>query len=479
MRPSNTVALACALSVAVVVACGSSPAGPSAVDATDAGADGADSEPGRELLGGDTTVFNASGLAYSFPASNLSNALRDTFSFGDHMFARNWVTAPASTEGDDGLGPTFNATSCSACHLRDGRGAPPREPGEDFVGLLVRLSVPGSDEHGGPLGEPSYGGQLQPFSILGVPVEGKPRVTYSERAVTLAGGEVVSLRVPVYTFDALAHGPMAPGGMISPRVAPSMIGLGLLEAIPEADLRAMADPDDADGDGVSGRVNEVWDARAGRAAVGRFGWKANVPTIEQQVAGAFLGDIGITSSLVPRENCPDVQTACRAAKTGGEPELSDTKLAAVTLYSRTLAVPARRDVDDPEAQEGERTFVTLGCAACHKPRLVTGDFPGIEAISRQTIRPFTDLLLHDMGPDLADGRPDYLATGTEWRTPPLWGIGLLERVSKHTFLMHDGRARNVLEAIVWHGGEAQRSRDAFVASPESSRRAVLRFISTL
>jgi CxxC motif-containing protein (DUF1111 family) len=438
-------------------------------------------EPGAELLGGATTIFDHGGNAYAFPARNYSSAHRDLFSLGDHFFNRNWVTAPASISGNDGLGPTFNATSCSACHFKDGRGAPPAAT-EAFLGLLLRLSVPGQDEHGGPLPEPSYGGQFNQHAILGVPAEGDARVTYDEVPGQFGDGTAFSLRRPHYVFANLAFGPMAGDVMVSPRVAPATFGLGLLQAIGEATVLEHADENDRDGDGVSGRPNYVWNARAGARTLGRFGWKANQPTIEQQSAGAFNGDIGITSSLFPAENCPPVQTACAAARSGGTPEapeLTDEKLQAMVVYGLGLGVPARRDWTLSPVRQGEALFARIGCAACHLPKVQTGTLDGFPELSDQTIRPYTDLLLHDMGDGLADGRPDFAATGNEWRTPPLWGLGLLSIVNRHTFLLHDGRARNVTEAILWHGGEGTRARESFRMLPASDRDAVLAFLGSL
>ena len=439
-------------------------------------------EEGTQLLGGGTTVFDVSGEAYSFPARNLDDPGRDQFSLGNHFFRRNWVTAPASISGNDGLGPTFNATSCDACHFKDGRGAPPGPDDKMFVGLLIRMSVPGTDEHGGPLPDPAYGNQFNHNAILGVPSEGKAAVTYEEVPGTYADGEAYSLRRPTYAFTDLAFGPFGAGSMISPRVAQAMIGLGLLEAVPEETVLALADPDDRDGDGISGRANVVWNQRAQKATLGRFGWKANQPTIEQQTAAAFVGDIGITSKLDPLENCPAAQTACASAISGGtpgSPELDDQKMTAITSYSRTIAVPSRRDWERADIRHGEALFSQLGCASCHATKLHTGTVDGFPSISNQTIRPFTDLLLHDMGPDLADNRPDFLATGVEWRTAPLWGLGLIQTVNKHEMLLHDGRARGVAEAILWHGGEAQKSKEAFKNLPKTERETLLAFLEDL
>jgi CxxC motif-containing protein (DUF1111 family) len=436
-------------------------------------------ELGEELGGGATTVFDMSRNAFALPARNLSSDHRDLFFLGNTFFNRNWVAAPASTTAADGLGPVYNATSCSACHFKDGRGAPPESLDEPMLGLLLRLSVPGFDDHGGPAPDPRYGGQFNHRAILGVPAEGTAQVIYEERAGAFTDGTPYSLRAPTYLLSDLAFGPTAPDLMISPRVAPFMIGLGLLEAVAEETLLELADAEDRDGDGISGRPNRVWDVRRGAVAIGRFGWKANQPTIEQQASGAFLGDIGITSELFPDQSCPAEQTECGGAPTGGDPEISVARMADVSLYSRTLAVPARRGWTEPNVLRGKALFEQAGCAACHLPKLETGSLEGIPELDGQVIRPYTDLLLHDMGEDLADGRPDFEATGSEWRTPPLWGIGLVHVVNQHTYFLHDGRARDLGEAILWHGGEAEPSREAFRAMPEPDRRALLDFLGSL
>jgi CxxC motif-containing protein (DUF1111 family) len=439
------------------------------------GGDGA--EPGEELSGGSSTVFDQSRDAFSFASPALKDERRDGFFVGNATFNRNWVTAPASAVGVDGLGPTFNATSCSACHLKDGRGHPPLA-GEPTLSLLARLSIPGTGAHGGPVPEPTYGGQLQNAAILGVPTEGTVRIDYDELVGSYGDGTAYSLRRPRVAFDSLAFGPMAADVMISARVAPANFGLGLLEAIPEADILARADPDDADGDGISGRPNQVWDQTRGSVALGRFGWKANQPSIRQQVAGAFQGDIGITSPVFPDENCPAPQTDCAAAPSGGAPEIDEPKLVDVVFYGQTLAVPGRRDVGDATVLLGKALFAELRCASCHVPRFVTGPHEVPELVG-QTIYPYTDLLLHDLGDGLADGRPDYLATGREWRTAPLWGIGLVPIVNQHSLYLHDGRARGLAEAILWHGGEAEASKEAFRNLPADDRAALLRFLESL
>ena len=429
-----------------------------------------------ERLGGDTTAFAVGKSAFELSARNLDTPLRRAFEVGDSFFEQNWVTAPASTTARDGLGPTMNALSCSSCHSHDGRARPPENAADPERGLLLRLSIPGPD---GPVNEPSYGDQLQDRSILGVPPEGRIGIAYKDIYGTYPDGTEYSLRGPTYSIEDPAFGPVHPEVMISPRIAPTTIGMGLLEAIPEEAILALADPEDADNDGISGRPNYVWDIRNEKLSLGRFGWKANQPTVEQQAAGAFLGDIGITSSLLPDQNCPQTQSACAQAPNGGEPELTEDRLEKVTIYTQTLAVPAMRNTENEEVKQGARLFVQAQCSVCHTPRHETGEDHPLEPLWGQVIYPFTDLLLHDMGDGLADHRPDGLATGAEWRTPPLWGIGLVETVNGHTFFLHDGRARNLEEAILWHDGEAKESRDNFMSLTLEERNALLKFLGSL
>ncbi|RYZ02647.1 MAG: thiol oxidoreductase [Myxococcales bacterium] len=431
------------------------------------------------LSGGEGTTFTVGKNAFAQVAENLTQARRDPFFTGNSTFNRNWTTAPASTSATDGLGPTFNARSCSTCHFKDGRGRPPLSEDESMTSMLIRLSVPGTNEHGGPVPEPTYGDQLNPSGILGVPGEGEPHVITTLAKGRYDDGASYELSVPSYELRNLAFGALAEGTLLSPRVAPQMIGLGLLQSIEESDLLAHADPDDEDGDGISGRPNRVWEVATESTVLGRFGWKANQPSLEQQNSGAFLGDIGITTPLFPAENCPEAQPACRAARTGGSPEVGAAKIEQIDFYSKYLAVPARRHLRDPEAQMGEQLFTTVGCAKCHVPTFVTTDVAGEPELSGQTIHPYTDLLLHDMGDELGDGRPDFEAGGNEWRTPPLWGVGLFQDVNDHTRYLHDGRARSLEEAVLWHGGEAAETTRAFKALAAEERNALLRFLASL
>jgi len=435
-------------------------------------------DPDRALSAGEGTVLDTTRDAFGRPLANMRADRRDAFFVGNSFFNRTWVAAPTSTESFDGLGPTFNATSCSACHFKDGRGRPPAE-GDRMLSMLLRLSVPGADAHGGPAPEPTYGGQLEPNGILSVPGEGTPKVSYVEQPGSYPDGTPYSLRLPTYRIDELHYGPLAASVLISPRVAPMVAGVGLLEAVDDATLLALADPDDRDGDGVRGRVNRVWDEAAGALRIGRFGWKANQPSVAQQNAGAFLGDMGITSPLFPKENCPTSHLECRAAKSGGSPEIVERDLAAVLFYTRVLAVPARRNVDDPQVVAGEQLFSTIGCATCHVAALTTGAAAAEPELQMQKIRPFTDLLLHDLGEGLADGRPDFSAGPRDWRTTPLWGLGMIETVNGHTLLLHDGRARGPEEAVLWHDGEAKGARQRFTELTRDERTKVIAFLRSL
>ena len=433
---------------------------------------------GEQFSGGETTVFDESVNAFGEAAPNLEGDKDLFFVTGNAFFKRNWVTPPASTADLDGLGPLFNARSCSSCHLLDGKGAPPKGPDEQPIDLLFRLSRP-ADGVNGPVSDKNYGGQFNPDAVLGVEPEGDVHVSYEEIPGTYADGTPYSLRKPIYKFDNLAYGDFPEDLMISPRIAQHLVGLGLLEAIDEAKLKELADPYDEDKDGISGRINYVFDQAKNELVVGRFGWKANQPTVRQQTALAFREDIGITSELFPDELCAENQEQCKQSESGGHPELAPDILDRVTLYTQTLAVPGRRNWDETDVLKGKKAFIEIGCASCHIPKLKTGKHAEHPALSDQTIFPYTDLLLHDMGEGLADGRPDGKATGNEWRTPPLWGIGLVKVVSGHTFFLHDGRARNLEEAILWHGGESEASRDKFTKLSKEERSNLIKFLNSL
>ncbi len=432
--------------------------------------------------------------AFSQFSANLTFKQERDFKLGNALFRKLWVSSPSSTRASDGLGPLYNARACQNCHLKDGRGRPP-EPNEIASSMFLRLSVPARTEAEREalanktmmrIPEPVYGGQLQEFSVGDVPVEGHLRIDYSPVEVALNGGETVTLRKPTYTVSDLGYGPMDPDAMISPRVTPQMIGLGLLEAIHPGDIIANADPEDRDGDGISGKVSWARNPDTGEPMIGRFGWKATEPTVLAQSSGAFAGDIGISTpqNPAPWGDCTEAQADCRGMPHGVQADLGDTEapdpvMELVAFYARNLAVPKRRDVEDEQVLAGKALFNEAGCVACHRPKYVTSREAAQKQFRFQLIWPYTDMLLHDMGEGLADGRPVGDATGREWRTAPLWGTGLTKTVNGHTMMLHDGRARNALEAILWHGGEAQTSRDAVVAMEPDERAALLRFLESL
>ena len=449
-----------------------------------------------ELLPGGATTsrkrINAD--AFSHFSANLSFEQQSTFKLGNALFRKLWVSSPSSTQASDGLGPLFNARACQSCHLKDGRGHPP-EGNPDATSMFLRLAREATTDderaarsHGNALNfpDPVYGSQLQDLAVPGLAGEGRMKVTYEEMPVVLPDASSFSLRKPTYSAEKLAYGPLSPGTTLSPRVTPQMIGLGLVEQIHPSDIEALADPDDRDGDGISGHPNRVLDLDTGKLTLGRFGWKAQTASIRQQSADAFAGDIGISTPEVPRPygDCTEAQDACLALPNGvqarlGEAEAPPPVLDLVTFYSQNLAVPARRLVDDAKVLSGKKAFYEAGCISCHVPKFVTRRDAPDTVQSFQLIWPYSDFLLHDMGEGLADGQKVGDATGTEWRTPPLWGIGLTKRVNGHTFFLHDGRARNLTEAILWHGGEAQAARDRFAALDAGERDALIRFLESL
>lgn len=445
--------------------------------------------------GGATSKSEVNRSAFSHFSENMTFADEESFKLGNALFRKLWVSSPSSTLASDGLGPLFNARSCQSCHVKDGRGRAPDTEGEKATSMFLRLSVPPRTEAEKQqlanreiqvVPAPIYGGQLQNRAIPGHLGEADMTIAYEEQPVTLADGMVVSLREPTYGIGNPNYGDPDPEILLSPRLAPQMIGLGAIEQIHPSDILAKIDPDDEDGDGISGRPSWVLDGKTGDLILGRFGWKASMPTIRAQSAGAFAGDIGISTSDAPHPagDCTAAQETCLAAPNGVQEALGDSEapspiLDLVTFYSQNLAVPVRRDVGDATVLRGKQLFYETGCIACHTPKYVTRRDAPDPIHSFQLIWPYSDVLLHDMGPGLADHRPAGDADGYEWRTAPLWGIGLTEVVSNHTQFLHDGRARNILEAVLWHGGEAQAPRDKVVAMKTTDREALLAFLESL
>jgi CxxC motif-containing protein (DUF1111 family) len=451
--------------------------------------------PAQARAGGQFSVADASPSAYSHPEPGLTAQELEQFALGRQMFTNRWAFFWFEN-AEFGRGPTSNAQACTSCHTGNGRGLTTGTPQpttgaggevrdhhitvpfEVAPNMVMRISIRGEDAYGGPRPHPHYGDQLQVFGVRGViPAEGRFEIEWSERVVTLADGERVVLRAPAVAVSELAYGPLGADAMTGLRLAPPLIGLGLLEAIPEETILQLAAREPVAG--IRGRANRVWDESQGKTVLGRFGLKANHGSLREQVAAAFINDIGLSNPVYPDQNCPPIQAGCQEQMTAGKPEITPLRLASTELYLRALLVPARRSTDDPQVRHGEQVFADAHCAVCHVPQLETGAFAPMPRLAGQTIQPFTDLLLHDMGEELADGRQDYLAGGSEWRTPPLWGIGLSETVNGAGAFLHDGRARNFKEAILWHGGEAQASREAFLQLPREDREALIAFLLSL
>ncbi|MGZ9723237.1 di-heme oxidoreductase family protein [Rhizobium miluonense] len=470
-------------------------------DVTRATTDFSKAEAYEAMQGGAlTSIDPVTRDIFSQPSANLSLEQGQNFHLGNALFRKLWVSSPSSTQASDGLGPLFNARSCQSCHLRDGRGHGLEKTGVDATSLVLRLARPAATPEEEQAAEDfralnfpdsTYGAQLQDLAVPGLAAEGKVTVTYTEETVTLAGGETVTLRKPHYGVTDLAYGPMDLNTTFSPRIAPPMIGLGLIEAIPEADILANADPEGKNSDGIHGKAAIVHDHRTGQIALGRFGWKAQNATVRDQAADAFSVDIGISTPDRPNPygDCTAKELRCLAMPNGVQKRLGDTEapdpvLPLVTYYSENLAVPARRKASFPDVLHGKEMFYRSGCASCHTPKFVTRD--GIRGSDGkdspqafQLIWPYSDFLLHDMGEGLADGQQVGVASGRDWRTTPLWGIGLTQTVSGQQAYLHDGRARTLTEAILWHGGEAEKARNAFAELSKDDRQALINFLESL
>lgn len=505
--------------------------------------DVADSErrPGGDAS---TTLSNDEAFGQSPDAIQRDFGADANFKSGNQIFRND----------HEGEGPLLNARTCQGCHTKDGRGAVPRDTSTPMDAMSIALSV-GVEDDGTPRPDPSYGTLLHTFglaSFAGAGLrpglarfgagetqaigEGFGFVEYEPVSGSYADGESYELRRPVVRVKDLSYGDFGDDIRFSARVAPQLIGIGLLGAVPEAVIRERLDPDDADGDGISGRLSEAVDLTSGEAAAGRFGYKASSASPLHQTVVAYRNDMGITSRFFPEEPCAENQPTCRDAARAepdqhpGGVDIGAVELALVEFYVRLLAVPERRGYDDEsglwndEVLRGRTLFFESGCEACHRYRMETGQADGsvlgevqlntlfddaepIAVLSDQVIHPYTDLLIHDMGGScppiaretadgdacnpgedcvwtqrcegLADGRPSGSASGTEWRTAPLWGLGLVTTVNPRATFLHDGRARTVTEAILWHGGEAASSRDAFRELSATDRDAVLAFLESM
>nr|WP_227677998.1 di-heme oxidoredictase family protein [Psychrobacter frigidicola] len=469
-------------------------------------------DPQEIKQGGDTGITITSSESYSKPSSNLPASRKGSFFIGNAFFKQPWVVASASTDSRDGLGALFNVAACQSCHVKDGRGHAPMTSDSDADSLLIRLAMPATtDEQRQHLQDsliekvahPIYGGQLQDRGIQGVPAEARIAVQWADKVVTFADGHIETLRAPTFNLTKPGYGPFDDELMVSPRIALSMIGLGLLEQIPDADIKkqAVSNNKNADKNGglVRGKFNLAMDPQTGKVGLGRFGWKAGQTKLVTQNQSAFNEDMGLTSNIRPHESCTPAQTACLKATTGadeqgnGKPpvEVSDEVAKFVEFYTRNLSVPHRRDADSVEVLAGKKRFYDMGCQSCHTPRyqLPTTDDDHLEQHG-QVIYPYTDLLLHDMGDDLADrtiagklpskaAQVEFLANSYEWRTPALWGIGLAQTVDPQATFLHDGRARTLMEAVLWHGGEAGRQKQQVLQLDKQGRAELNAFLKSL
>ena len=419
----------------------------------------------EEYLGGDTTVVDDGPTAFGRALANLDQLRWNELRAGKERFHRQWAQR----------GRWADAGSCADCHHHDGRG--PRPDAGSGLAHLIRLG------HGSPGGDPVYGVQLRRIGD-GVPAPASFDIHWQETPHRYPSGEVSTLRRPAVKVTDLSYGPLDPHTRMSLRVPPAVFGLGLLEAVAEDEIRRWSDAGDADVDGISGKVQQVRDAATGRVVVGRFGWKASNPSLAAQSTAALLADLGVrvadTSRVVGRgSGVVEWAAGVDADAARHRSQIDAGDLGLLVGYLRGLAVPARRRWTEPAVRQGEALFASIGCAACHRPQVVTGELPGWPELTNQAIRPYTDLLLHDMGPELADEVEEGVASGREWRTPPLWGLGLVPIVSRGAGLLHDGRARSPEEAILWHAGEAEGARERFRHLPPRQRAALIAFLDTL
>ena len=434
--------------------------------------------------GAATQKTNIDRNAYSQETATLGFEHLQTFKLGNALFNKFWVASPSSTQASDGLGPFYNARACQSCHLKDGRGQLPQSANERASSLVLQLKNATNDSWGP---DPKYGAQLHTAAVTGIDAEGSVTITHEPLIRTFSDGTKHVLQKPIYAVENLAYGELDDNTRLSPRLAPAVHGLGLLESIDAADILAYADPDDNDNNGISGRAN--WQKLANdQRALGRFGHKAAMSTVREQNVHALFTDMGLSSSASslsnPQGDCTALQTVCETLAHGaqarlGKGEAPDKVVDLITFYTQNLAVPVRRDLSDPDVLKGKQLFYNSGCAACHTPKHVTARQAPQKELQFQLIWPYTDLLLHDMGKDLADNAGEGYATGTEWRTAPLWGIGLAQTVNPSTSFLHDGRAKTLLDAVLWHGGEAQASLENVLTMNQQERRQLVRFLESL
>jgi len=380
------------------------------------------------------------------------------FGDGSHAEAGN----PIFPEQVGKLGPRYTGRSCFACHTLNGRALAPAT-GATMTKSVVRV---GSDATGTPHAD--LGRYLSPLSTTGSPEAGVTIASWTTVNGLYGDGTAYTLRKPNYSFTGVTP------TYYSIRLAPQLVGAGLIEAVPEGEIAALADPNDANGDGISGRMQIVTDPVTSQQRMGRFGWRAGQATLKYQLAVALNSDIGVTTSIFP-----NLDRGTNQPDPGPSTELNSTDLENLYRYNALLGVSARRTLTDAQALHGEALFASANCVKCHTPTLTTSGYAPLIEVRGQTIHPYSDLLLHDMGTELADTMGEGVATGAEWRTAPLWSIGLTAGVSGGENYLHDGRARTLAEAILWHGGEAQNAKEAFRNMSASDRADLVKFLQSL
>lgn len=409
---------------------------------------------------------------------NLDNQQLDSFMLGRSFFSIPWVAAPSATTARDGLGPLFNANTCISCHIEHGAGQALSAEEQPLRALVVKLSQPIFQTQALAKGminmpDPIYGGQIAINAVGHVPIEAIPRLEQQSHTVTYPDGETVTLTKYFPKLTQLGYGELSPDTVISLRQAQTLAGLALIAQVSDAEILRYVDEQDSDGDGISGRANWVQDKSDGQQRLGRFGWKASQPNILQQTADAAANDMGLTNPFFPEERCTPAQQACLEAPRGrlsplGKLDLPASRLQAIADYVTAFKAPQAMQLNET-ALMGQQLFQTIGCETCHRREMTT--------THHIRFSPYSDYLLHDMGEDLSDGRPEFLASAQEWRTAPLWGIGAKVR-AKQRFL-HDARASTLQEAILWHGGEAEHAKNRFIQLTQEQRQSILIFLEAL
>lgn len=431
--------------------------------------------------GGMLTVDGDNQRVLLTPIDNLSLKQQQKRRRGHAFFNTLFISDASEVPKRSGLGPLFIGASCEVCHNRLGRGRMPDLSDTRPLALVFQLSTLQNNNQWQAL-HPVYGENFNPFSIANVPDEGRISIKYKSIKGYYNDGMSWELLAPEYEFSQLSYGPFENDSIIktaySPRIAQSLIGMGLLEAIPDEEILENADPDDLNNDGISGRAHRQKQGQ--NYVLGRFGWKAEQKSLRSQITAALQNEQGIKTTDRPESTCTASQVAClRADLQGKEIELIDEDLEAIVFFTQTIPVPKRRNSGADDVKKGEDLFNSLSCQKCHIASFTTkkqSDFP---LLSKQRIHPYTDLLLHDMGEQLADNRPIINATGREWRTAPLWGIGLNKIISGSESYLHDGRATTLEQAILWHGGEAEASKESFIQLDKVSRDSLIAFLESL